>query len=124
MKLYDWLTSQDRKRHQREMNKLVRKLNKNIENDSLWQGRFYIRQVDSYWYQYEDKSGYELIVTLRFIDKKTGFYWDTREAVNHLRFYNGSRLWWTMNKFITEKTGVWKEDPRPGADEWFNSINW
>lgn len=124
MKRYGWLTSKNRKRHQRAMNELMRLINKNIENDDLWKGRFYVRQVAAQWYEYEDKSGAELWVVLRFIDKATGFYWETAETVNHWRWYNGNRLWWAMNDFITEKTNVWQSNPRPGSEEWFKNMNW
>ena len=35
MSRYSWLTSKNRKRHQREVNKLMRLMNQNIENDDL-----------------------------------------------------------------------------------------
>lgn len=124
MNRYGWLTSKNRKRHQRAMNELMRLMNQNIENDDLWKGRFYVRQVAAQWYEYEDKSGAELWVVLRFIDKKTGFYWETAETVNHWRWVNGNRLWWAMNDFIVEKTNVWSEDPRPGSEEWFKNMSW
>lgn len=124
MRRYGWLTSKNRKRHQREMNKLMKLMNQNIENDDLWRGRFYVRQVAAQWYEYEDKSGAELWVVLRFIDKKTGFYWETAETVNHWRWVNGNRLWLAMNDFIVEKTNVWGENPRPGSKEWYENICW
>ena len=124
MRRYGWLTSKNRKRHQREMNKLMKLMNQNIENDDLWRGRFYVRQVAAQWYEYEDKSGAELWVVLRFIDKKTGFYWETAETVNHWRWVNGNKLWLAMNDFIVEKTNVWGEDPRPGSEEWKKNICW
>ena len=37
-----WLTSKNKKRHQREINRLVREANKSIEKDDLWYGRFCI----------------------------------------------------------------------------------
>lgn len=123
MSRYGWLTSKNRKRHQRAMNQLMRAMNENIENDDLWKGRFYVRQVAAQWYGYEDESG-ELWVVLRFIDKKTGFYWETAETVNHWRWINGNRLWWAMNEFITERTNVWQTDPRPGSKEWFETMDW
>lgn len=42
-----WLTSQNKKRHQRAINKLVREMNRNLERDELWCGRFMIRQDES-----------------------------------------------------------------------------
>ena len=48
-----WLTSMNKKRHQREINRLIRKINKSIEKDELWNGRFCIKQVGSpQWYIY------------------------------------------------------------------------
>ena len=74
-----WLTSFNRKKHQRRMNRFVRAINKNIANDDLWRGRFVVKQVGTpYFYIYEDKSGAELqnvhlVITdlklaLRFMD--------------------------------------------------------
>ena len=109
--MYTWLTSQNRKVHQRGMNKLIRDINNNIKNDDLWLGRFYAKQINSDWILYEDGSGAELYVRLRFIDRKTGVTYDTPwETVNHWRF--GAHLYWEMNNFIVNKCEVWqKEDP-------------
>ena len=78
------------------MNSLVRIMNKNIENDSLWQGRFYMRQVASRWREYEDKSGGELFVVLRLYDKQTGITKDVAESVNYWRYFS----WKEKNYFI------------------------
>ncbi len=107
--MQNWLTSKDKKRHQRAMNKLMRNLNKNIENDSLWKGRFYIRQIASDWLYYEDKSGGTLYVRLRFYDRKTGITKDVWDTVNHWRFLGGSNLFWAMNDFIIKDVDVWNE---------------
>ena len=103
-----WLCSKNRKRHQRAMNKIVRQMNKNVERDDLWKGRFYARQVDSAWRIYEDKSGAELIVTLRFYDKVTGITKDWTRTVNEWRMWDGHHLWWKMNDFIVEDVRVWE----------------
>ena len=105
-----WLTSMNKKRHQREINRLVRETNKSIEKDDLWHGRFCIKQVESpQWYIYEDKSGAEYFVHLEFIDKCTGRYWIQAETVNHWRASNGWRIWEKMNWFIVEYLDVWSE---------------
>lgn len=114
----DWIYSGNRKKHQRKMNKLVRDLNKNIELDNLWRGRFYIRQVATQWYQYSDKSGYELWVVLELRDRKTGKAKQIAETVNHWNMWHGSKLFWEMNTFIVEDVDVWSEDPRPGTFGW------
>ena len=65
-----WLTSMNQKRHQRAINRLVRDLNKNLEQDDLWLGRFVVRQIESpQWIRYEDGSGAELYVTLELVDR-------------------------------------------------------
>ena len=107
-----WLTSMNKKRHQREINRLVREANKSIEKDDLWYGRFCIKQIESpQWHVYEDKSGAEYFVHLKFIDKCTGRYWIQAETVNHWRgsFGNGWRIWDKMNWFIVEHCSVWDE---------------
>ena len=107
-----WLTSMNKKRYQREINRLVREANKSIEKDDLWHGRFCIKQVESpQWHVYEDKSGAEYFVHLKFIDKCTGRYWIQAETVNHWRgsFGNGWRIWDKMNWFIVEHCNVWDE---------------
>lgn len=107
-----WLTAKKRKVHQRAMNRLIRSMNKNIEQDYLWLGRFYARQIASEFQEYEDGSGAELYVRLRFVDRKTGMTYDTPwDTVNHWRF--GAVLFWEMNEFIVNKVKVWeREDPR------------
>ena len=107
-----WLTSMNKKRHQREINRLIRKTNKSIEKDELWNGRFCIKQVESpQWYIYEDKSGAKYFVHLKFIDKCTGRYWVQADTVNHWRgsFGNGWLIWSKMNWFIVEYLDVWSE---------------
>ena len=107
-----WLTSMNKKRHQREINRLIREANKSIEKDDLWYGRVCIKQVESpQWHVYEDKSGAEYFVHLKFIDKCTGRYWIQAETVNHWRgsFGNGWRIWDKMNWFIVEHCSVWDE---------------
>ena len=108
-----WLTSKNKKRHQRAMNRLVHSFNKALEGDDLWCGRFVIRQVYSpQWQQYDDGSGAELFVHLKFIDRCTGRYWIAAYDVNQWRGFNGSGyyLWEITNWLITQHWDVWKED--------------
>ena len=98
--MYGWLSSRNRKRQQRAMNHMVSLLNKSIEVDDLWKGRFYVRQVSAQWHPYPDGSGADLFVVLKFIDKKTGSTCLVADTVNHWRYFNGSSLWWEMNDFI------------------------
>ena len=67
-----------RKAYQRSFNKQMRELNRNIERDYLWQGRFIFLQRKAFFYEFEDKSGGELYAYVRALDKKTGFYKDFR----------------------------------------------
>ena len=100
--------SANRKRHQRQVNKVFRTLNKIIEKDELWQGRFVARQRASYFVQHEDKSGYYLVVVYDFLDKKTG---QTSKLYNEtdwsLTFFDGTKIFMQMNDFIVLDCDVW-----------------
>lgn len=116
-----WMTSFNRKKHQRRMNKYVREINKNIANDDLWRGRFVIRQKDNPgFYIYEDKSGAEMPhVHLVITDLKTGERYDKWDTDNGWCHFNGSRIWEFANKAITEIFSVWRknDDPRSHRDD-------
>ena len=107
-----WMYSFNRKKHQRHMNKYVRAINKNIENDDLWRGRFYVRQVDSpYFYVYEDGSGASLErIHLVITDRATGNTYDGWDSVNGWCHWNGSRLWQWVNTAIVEHFDVWNSN--------------
>ena len=97
------MRDKQRKRAQKKINKSVRTLNKNIKNDSLWRGRFVVRQLKSFWWRFEDGSGGELHALLEIRDLKTCLHMSF--FVNN---YNTSwKLWENGNKFIAEYSGVW-----------------
>lgn len=126
-----------RKVYQRKFNKLVRDLNKNIEEDNLWKGRFVFRQTNASFYNFADGSGGILYVTIRGVDKKTGYYKDV--AFEYAPYYTFARiqLWRFANNFIAQDSGIWKERPaitinntkdftKIKADEsiWRKEANW
>ena len=112
----NWIYCFNKKKHQRLMNKLVRKMNKNIEQDSLWKGRFCARQVESpQWTVYDDKSGAELFVHILFIDKKTKKVMLKADTVAAWSLSNAYRLWYDMNYFITEWCETWRGKERPSV---------
>ena len=100
--------TKNRKKQQRAVNRAIRAINKLIEKDPLWRGRFFIYQRQAIYYEFEDGSGAEMIFLFEFVDKATGYralsIADTNEAINH----SG----WAMSRFITEYTDAWKNsDP-------------
>ena len=100
--------SANRKCHQRQVNKVFRAVNKNIERDDLWQGRFVVRQQASYFIQYEDKSGCYLVVVYDFLDKKTGQVSRTYYEPDYsLSMFGGTKLFMQMNDFIVLDCDVW-----------------
>ena len=107
----NWLTSKKRKKHQRVMNKVVRDMNNSIKNDPLWLGRFYARQLDGWFEEFEDHSGANLYVRFRFYDRKTGITRDTSyDSVNCWRRFG--HLFFELNDFIVNDVKVWEnEDP-------------
>ena len=116
-----WMTSFNRKKHQRRMNKYVREINKNIANDDLWRGRFVIRQIDNPgFYIYDDKSGAAMPhVHLVITDLKTGERYDKWDSDNGWCHFNGAHIWEFANKAITEIFGVWyvQDDPHSHRDD-------
>lgn len=102
-----WKTSANRREHQRALNRAMRRVNKAIEEDSLWRGRFVVRQKDAQFYRYEDKSGYEMYITLEFRDKKNGAIYEFCDCANSLLMWSGSKIFYEMNRFITEIDDVW-----------------
>lgn len=122
-----WLTSFDRKKHQRRMNKYVRAMNKNIANDDLWRGRFITRQVGSpTFYVYEDKSGAELenvhLVIIDLTDGHEVHAWDSGNGWCH---WGGGHIWRFANYAITECFDVWHNnvDPRDLKDDSMYNFN-
>lgn len=93
------LTCLNRKKRQRKLNRLVHAVNRVIERDKEFQGRYYIKQEPgSQFIYFPDKSGAMLWVGLRFIDRETGFskvyysdYWE---------FLDGIHIYKKMNDFI------------------------
>ena len=109
-----WIYSCNRKRHQRAINKAIRDMNKNIENDNLWKGRFYCRQIYSpHWERYEDRSGGIMYVNVEFCDKKTQKRWIQLFNTNDIQ---GWKFWSAMNDFIVKHIDVWNEEPRPSIE--------
>ena len=101
------------KKAQRELNKHIRRVNKAIENDNLWLGRFYITQASSSWYAYEDGSGGELFAVLVCVDKKDGTLYPWHEGFLTGYQFTPGRLFMFMNTFITEITDVYKDGNSP-----------
>ena len=99
------------------MNKIIRKMNKNIEQDLLWKGRFCARQVGSpQWTVYDDKSGAELFVHILFIDKKTKTVMLKADTVASWCYLNALKVWYDMNYFITEWCETWRGEERPSYE--------
>ena len=103
------MKSKNRKNHQRWFNQYCRYVNKCIENDDLWLGRFCIAQKATIMEWFEDKSGGLMYTLIEMCDKKTSH---TAE-----RWYNGlemdSKFWWDFNDFIILDCKVWEENPDP-----------
>lgn len=103
------MKSMKRKNHQRWFNQYCRYINKSIENDNLWLGRFCVSQDTTHMEWFEDKSGGLMYALLVMRDKKTGC---VRRA-----WYSGLdmtwKFWYDFNDFIIYDCQVWKEEPNP-----------
>jgi hypothetical protein len=119
-----WKCSNDRKIHQRALNATVRKLNKNIVKDDLWQGRFFVRQRQAWMHHYEDGSGGYLFVHLEMCDRKTGRTLSIYDTSNHFTNWGGNALFWALNNFIVDTIDVWcSEDPIHEKYDWNTDKN-
>lgn len=109
--MMNWITSSKRKKHQRAINKVIQRMNKNIYDDDLWLGRFYARIHHTEWRLFEDGSGGELYCWIELVDKKTKQTKMILDTANHFRF--GATMFMAMNDFIVEDVDVWSEKPTP-----------
>lgn len=113
-----WLTSSNRKKYQRRINKIVRQMNENLEKDDLWRGRFYCKQGNyAQWYG-DNYNGWNFYVILEMHDRLTGRMMTFGADVNSICMWNGSKLFWQMNDFIVKDVAVWEEKPCPGTPEY------
>lgn len=108
MRTYSMI-SHKRRKHQHWFNRYCRKVNKSIENDDLWLGRFYIDQKATQMHWFDDGSGGIMYALIVMHDRKTG---RTKE-----KWYDGLdmewKFWWDFNNFIIEDCKVWEEQPDP-----------
>ena len=95
-----------RVKYQKAFNKLMKKFNKNIENNKLFKGRFVVHQMYSDFDKFDDNSGGLLCVIIRFVDKKTNYYKDYSFA--YAPYLTNYRFWEYGNQFITEDAKVYE----------------
>lgn len=108
--MYEYsMKSHKRRNHQRWFNRYCRNVNKSIENDDLWLGRFYISQNRTMMNWFEDGSGGIMTAEIVMHDKKTG--------KTKTKIYDGLdmcwKFWVDLNDFIIEDCKVWEEKPDP-----------
>lgn len=99
------------KKLQRRANRLVHSINRMIEHDELWKGRFVAYQVARHTNQC---NGWAFCTwTIEFKDKKTGF--TCRYPLSEIETYVPFtyHLYERLNHFITMDCKVWQENPRP-----------
>lgn len=97
-----------RKKAQRVINKNIRLLNKGIESDDLWRGRFIMRQIDARWSPFDDGSGGQLFTTIMMVDKRTG---QTKRV--WLDNYDSPWNYFSaINDFIVKDCAVWEKEGR------------
>ena len=101
------MKSHNRKNHQRWFNQYCRYVNKCIEEDDLWLGRFCVSQNRTRMDWFEDGSGGLMMAELIMRDKKTG--------IVRTKWYNGLdmdwKFWRDFNNFIIDDCKVWEEVP-------------
>lgn len=103
------MNSLKRRNHQRWFNQYCRYVNKQIENDDLWLGRFYVKQIKTEMDWFDDKSGGLMYAQLIMCDRKTN--------ITRIGWYSGLEMnwkfWYDFNNFIIQDCKVWEEEPSP-----------
>ena len=114
-----WKLTTKRKKIQRHINSIIRTMNRDIERDPLWLGRFYAHQRRIKYEISDDGSYCYAVIEIEFIDRKTG---KTLTKWFHKEDFMGStwKIWCAMNDFIIEWCKVWEEDPRPSINNPWN----
>lgn len=112
------ITSLKFKKYQRKINKIARNVNSEILKDSLWKGRFQVRQVYESHHAYEDKSGLQAFFVFEFKDLRTGqtklYHYDW---ISFQHPFNAYPMFYDMNNFIVEVCDIWNKDkPNPRDD--------
>lgn len=102
----------DRKKQQRKVNKIIKEANQRMKEDSLWRGRFQIKQLRSDYRPFpRDYSDYgNFYVELEFVDKKTG---RTKRSWYHPPLFFKNHIYALLNDFIVVYCDVWSEKPSP-----------
>ena len=102
----------DRKKQQRKLNKIIKEVNQRMKDDSLWRGRFQIKQLRSDYRPFP--RGYcdygDFYVELEFVDKKTG---KTKSSWYHPLSLFKNNIYMRLNDFIVSYCAVWSEKPSP-----------
>lgn len=90
------LTSQNRKKHQRRANKIIREMQQIVNDVPGWSGRLVIQQHHSEFISSED---WGMLTSLVFLyDKKTKF--SSYVTLNTSSCFSLSKLAWEVNTFI------------------------
>ena len=110
-----------RKREQRKINRIVKTLNKNILQDTLWRGRFIVQQTEAFWLPFDDGSGGILNARLEIRDLKTGLYQNFMID----NYDRGWKLFEKVNRFIVEYSGVWDniQEVKDDKTDW-TKVKW
>lgn len=113
-------TKRKRKVQNRQIDKVVDRVNRSIRRDNLWRGRFEAIITERYSYPFSDGSGIEAIVYVVYYDHaiKEPIYAEVYHHIksigndNNCDFWRKSllsKLYLGMNKAIVEKSNVYTE---------------
>ena len=99
-----------RKVQNRQIDKVVDRVNRSIRRDNLWRGRFEAVITERYSYPFSDGSGLEAIVYVVYYDHaiKEPIYAEVYDC-DFWRKSLLSKLYLGMNKAIVEKSNVYTE---------------
>ena len=97
-----------KKKALRQLVRKIKIINRTIENDNLWRGRFCVRLKRVEYRYYSDNSGIYLIYWYNMIDKKTGFKMLYQDIFLPGYYGNMFDMTMEMNDFIVKFCNVWE----------------
>lgn len=109
------------KKAQTRINKYVKTFNRDLTTDTLWRGRFQIRQREYNWSKFDDGSGGILNVWFEIRDLKTGTFHGFLVDNYNYKY----KMWEKVNWFIAERSGVWENIQAVKDDTTdFSKVTW
>ena len=99
------------KNHQRKVNKLVKNINKMLMDDSLFHGRFHIKQINRILFNDQGYRGIIYFFEITYIghpELTKVIHLDRYDAYNEYNGIVSTELYKAVNDYIVKDSGFWE----------------